>query len=59
MRVVMASKLRSWTLEDVRPQGRHSFLELSPARPYFSPEFESLQVSGIPVGEERGGRLMN
>ncbi|KAN0067607.1 hypothetical protein V8E54_014172 [Elaphomyces granulatus] len=39
--------------EDVRSQGRHSFLELSPARSYFPPE---LEASGIPLGEGRSDR---
>ena len=55
MRVIMASKLGCWTLEDVQPQGRHSFLKFSLATLHFSPELKSLQVSGSP-GEERGDR---
>jgi hypothetical protein len=51
----MASKLGCWTLEDVQPQGRHSFLKFSLATPHFSPELKSLQVSGS-LGEERGDR---
>jgi hypothetical protein len=54
----MASKLGCWTLEDVQPQGRHSFLKFSLATPHFSPELKSLQVSGSP-GEERGDRSMD
>jgi hypothetical protein len=58
MRVIMASKLGCWTLEDVQPQGRHSFLKFSPATLHFSPELKSLQVSGSP-GEEHGDQSMD
>lgn len=40
------------------PQGRYPILELSPARPYFSPELESLQMSCISVGKECSNQPM-